>query len=1091
MRFKRIMSMFIAALCVLNLVPAVFTTNELKAAIALNARLDANLTTSESSDTPVINYQSANLPSDTVYLSYAFPTSENKPVILSYLLDPVTKVAFELSFDEINGIYTAYYRLSKYTNGLWEQQPFSPTVYNYLEKGFLPADEYMGYTPESSKNQVIKADTDTDSSNDSDGYYFQFISGAGFGITYSGRQIFFYADALGNIHYGTNGIREGYIYNFDIIDGTNDTVLGEQSVYSGINRDTLDFIPIANGETGAIQAPAYFNTYPLRNDDTYVLDNSAGEIPAEDQVGMVIRFDEPMVLDFDTMGTPSVLSAADVDKDTNSQSDYKIDVTFDMLQNLGRPDSSVRIRVNDILRLTETETIFTDLLGDETSALFDSVEILDDENINDTSTVRFLPDTGSAGDPRRVQVTVNNLLDGMLFSNMSVTSIMYNPVNTVSEEDMALGEPPHFNAVGVSKTAGSPIPFGKAFTFLKYGFFYDGVKFSLQFTPYKGFEGNYDIYIGTESARQVPSDGTGFISVDLGVPLNDEYQVFFAPETLATGGQMDKESMVYSEVVRYDPDGADINLGAARDFRIDEYTLKPVMPTPDDEDDGSEGTLDISMSWQLGMESAIHNMWDAAQDSDLSSDEPLVVKYALNKSLTGTDGEDTAVYGYAYIDITKEPDPVTGLDEYYASFTIVDQSIGYDNFIAESFDPNNPGVPTYGTGKNELLLEAGMYRVNVDVKDIPAQRDAYNLTNVDESRFFYEKIYFLCVETLPAGIDDINKKSNFDSMSLSDVIYGTIPPVKDLQEDKPSTYRDSFKVSWVADMEQLYEYFHNSPFDSAKAEFNFNVFISQNEEEMTDLSRLTPEELSELFSAGEQAGNYFDYAGAPWVEYAIDITGEQLSLLRDDEVVRFGGLNVTEAVLDNHLSDLDNFLSNLTVNGLDENQTYYVYVNFEVTHNDITDEDLDKTRSSILSSLIGITTKGEPKPPDGGDKRPGAPDVMIRDVTTDSATVYWNFTTIPEEDSTDKVYYEIVRTTGEQIPMKFVDSYIAFPDLYDQLIDGMGNDAGIVVLQTPEDNMGSELTVVHGSNVNASDFEIIFTTNGPEIRDKSLTSNEI
>jgi len=1128
MKKTRGFAVFLVALFMFNALPFIKADTELQAA-SENFRMSftQNLRINSDFSIPVMNITSELVPDGVFNLT--FKPEANGEYTLTYLLNDVTRIDFALKHDGFNNEIEARFRLFKWntTTTAWDQDAtFEPLIYFGSDKDYVAVNRYMTDT-------LKRCDVNPEAVPDK--YSFLIKLNGGLSFKFGNHEIYFLYDNNGNFHYTGNGLKEGYIYNFYLIDNkTTDKLVGSAIGYTGIDTSTIDYIPIVSDKDSIITDPDEFSTPSIENKD-YTLDYTGGpEYPAgagpsgvkRADVGMAIRFNEPMVYNYNMPAIGAAVNAASYTPSLASPDPTKmeLDLVIEMYHNLGSPQGQLRVtldnllnlptpRVNPMLPLSPTNP--SDPKGTDAEFAnivpFAKVEVRDSLNaddINGSSYASFLNDgSGQPSAPRRGQIILNKLLPGMIFDSIEINSNLYNKRTGTSGPKTDLG---------VSKRILARNFFGKAFTFLDYRLIYDGIKFTLQFIPYRGYPGVYKVITNNNPSHENNSNGTGFVSVDLTSLLAQNYRVEFAPESMSTGSAAGV--VIYSEKVIYDPGQAPVDLGPGQKLRIEDYQLKPKATYVPPDSFGNTGLLDLEISWQIGLRNAIESMYSKVTPVG----DPLVLKYSLQKSLTGDKG-DTAKFAFVYFEINKIAIPGTSPVQYAYEYNyqIFDTTLDESVFTTPAFDPSIWTSSLINTGSGYLDNEDAMYRAKIKLENIPAERGPNVVNNVEETLFYYEKVYFICTETYPES--EVEKKSNFDSISLSTINQGQVPPVRNLKKIdyiEADKGLEEFKVSWNASAEQLYNYFLKTPYKSEDANFNFNMFISQDEELMKKIAKLSNADLRSYLEGNAISGLsapvthvYKDYSGvtagavsgsagylddaAHGGDYAFEFPiSPYIDNLRDDEVFVLTDMRANRRLIVDSLTSKSDTAWVLEVKGLDKNQTYYIYINLDVSHmreaNDpaTTISSLDNLidrQISALSVLLGITTKTEPTPPDGTDKRPAAPVVEIKDVSLDSATILWKHADIATGG--DQIYYELIKTRTNPIDPKFVDTYTEdIDELYAAIKTAMPN-TDITVLKTPANATGN-LALLFGKG-NVSDYEFVMTDVGIQIKDKDLTSNEI
>ena len=1116
MKKSRGFAMFLVALFVFNAIPFLKINTELQAA-SENFRMsfDQNLRTNQDFSTPAMNVTPGNVPAGVFNLTFK-PEADGKYTI-SYLLNSSTRVDFYLEHNSFLGEIEARFRLFKWNGSVWNQDAtFTPKMYSGAVKDFVLMAPYMLDTSRT---------CDVTTAAGPDSYKFTFKEDCGVGFKFGSHEIYFLYDNTGNLHYTGNGLEEGFIYNFYLLDNAAVPAIltGSARGYTGIDTNTIDFIPIVSDLDDIITDPSKYTIKSLKN-NAYTLNYTAvpstdakypaGAAPAGStrnaNVGMAIRFDEPMVYDYAMPAIGSPVNAAHYARTIASPStlNMELDLVFEMYHNLGSPQGQIRVTLDNMLALPQptapkdptAEFSVTDPITTKPLAKVEIRDSLDATLINGSSYAEFLNGTGSATTPRRGQITLNNLLPGMIFDSIEINSKMYNKRTSSTSPRIDMG---------VSKKTMVRNFFAKAFTFLDYRLLYDGIKFTLQFIPYRNYPGTYKIETNNSVTHENNSNGTGFVSVDLTSLLPQDYRVIFAPESMSTGTTSGVE--IYSEKSRYDPTLASVDLGPGQKLRVENYQLKPKEVYVPPDHFGMTGLLDLEISWQIGLRNAIDSMYVKVAPAHLA------LKYSLQKSLTG-EKDDTAKFAFVYFDIEKEASGAYKYDYY-----IFNTNLPETTFTGTTFDPvtyiaSNPGH-LLNTGTGYLANEDAMFRANIKLENIPAELGPNVITNEEKTLFYYEKIYFLCTETYPES--EVEKKSNFDSISLSTIVQGSVPPVRNLRKIdylEADKGLEEFKAGWNVSAEQLYDYFFKTPYKAEDANFNFNMFISQDEALMNRIAKLNKDDLLKYIGGEAVAGfaapvtdKYVDYSslppGTPGDLDDPDHSGDaaftydasaHIDNLRDDEVLVITDMRASRRLMVQSLTSKTDTSWVLEIKGLDKNQTYYMYVNFDISHMmDPNDPTLDPLTGkpmglidrqiSLLSVLLGATTKTEPSPPDGTDKRPAAPVVEIRDVNLDSAIVHWKHA--DKAIAGEQIYYEVIRTRTNPVNAKFIDTYTEdIAELYAAIKADMPN-TEMVVLKTPATATGN-LELLYGPG-SAALYEFAMTDVGIQIKDKSLTSNEI
>jgi hypothetical protein len=1023
----------------------------------LNSRFDMNLKTISASDSPIINGILTDVPADTVTLDFSLKNMTiGEDLVLNYALDRNTFIKLILNKDNDEYITTRFEML-KYEGATWNPAVFDPLVYSSRASNYVKAELYE--SGDGDAHQLIREPADP--AQPLTGYSFKFKEDQGFSFKLGSMSISFkHTKGTDNFTFTTNQIKKGFVYNFILTDKTGAIFnsSNQAKVYSGISQDTIDFIPLANDTAGgyAVIKNDTNDTITSLKNNNYVLNYSeTGNIfPAGEDVAMAVRFDMPMELPTASfLSTPPTgpITPAIVNNTT-----YDIDFTLLIKHNLKAYDEG-KLYINNILDLTA-------------KAYADAFEIAETTNTTSTpATIKgqFDNPVKTAGGPvstarlleknnTRAEIVLKDLKPGMLF-NIQVKSELKNTVGTEK----------------ITNSAGFYTPLGTAFTFLEYRFVYDGVEFKMQFDPYSGHSGGYRITAKDGITQIQTSSGNIPITAPINRLLKDDFIIEFMPgyagDTFI--------GIIYSEWSSFNAKEAPLELGAAREFTVESHNLKALPSYDPGESYGSRGTLDMTLSWQLAFADAIKN---EINKQTQPQDKKFNVSYNLLKSL---ENNHEKALPFAHVVLEIFPD-LSDNDVYKAKYEI------YDIADIENGAPKAGANPVY-EDTSTLEIKDERFVVAIDLKDIPAERRTGTVENTAGYKFIYKNIYYLGAETLPPTTG-IKKISTFDTMTLSDITDMEIPPLKNLRSVPESLGETSFEMRWSVSGEQLRDYYKSFPFDMDKDNFKYHIFVSHDENAIKKLSGKKYEDILSMV-------NSFDYAApvpAGTSDYTVEFSQSQLNNLRDGKVLHIKDLeennkaDFLEAVEDG----LD-FTKSISFLGTDKNQTYYIYALFEIDHMDIEkdpDEELPP-KYSKLSPLFGITTKGDKAPPDGTDKRPPAPAVSIKDVAIDSMTAYWKHADRPAEGSSEKIYYEVIRTKGKQIDSKYLDSYEAFDDFYKRLSNEMPDTEKVFLITDTEEGLKPP-KIFDGRNYtdsSADKMEVLTTKAEVELRDKSLSSNSI
>ncbi|MCL1996236.1 MAG: hypothetical protein FWG63_08525 [Defluviitaleaceae bacterium] len=411
-------------------------------------------------------------------------------------------------------------------------------------------------------------------------------------------------------------------------------------------------------------------------------------------------------------------------------------------------------------------------------------------------------------------------------------------------------------------------------------------------------------------------------------------------------------------------------------------------------------------------------------------------------------------------------------------YELVDRSTNppHDDGLDDNTDMN--AVLVYPLGPTELLTGPGgvhIAMVHLHVQTIHENADGGTIATlpgigplVPPRAFRFPEIYFLNIGPIymtTAGVEGMPSASNYHSFTLSEFDVMQVPSPQNLRVANETTTsellgddedRISFDLIWDMPSEQIRDfllYSHGlfSPAFTPEAlerllemfDIYMNIYISQDEELMTG----SFVETNDADSASENPPpprmaarhglatvvDYIEYDGVGNTLFFSEIrqgvtplmVGTQYArdvLRQDGSIIAITGVPMPEAQWESILTSplataLTPFTITYTLDGLDANQQYFVFVDLVITQRDL-DTDFTDYAASLLSSLVGVTLPGHRVPPDGVDQEPPAPELWIVEdsITLNAATVAWyrvDGATIPEGFE-ETIEYEIIRIRDNQ-----------------------------------------------------------------------------
>ncbi len=638
-------------------------------------------------------------------------------------------------------------------------------------------------------------------------------------------------------------------------------------------------------------------------------------------------------------------------------------------------------------------------------------------------------------DSGKIELRLEDLQPSTLFTDVN---IRYNVLD--------------YNNSNINSISSTSVPYGTIFTFLKYKFTYRS-GFFLALDQYKNIKGTYSLELDNTKSLEEYSDGKEEVYFNLSSqPAGGCYQIFFNPEN-----SKERDKNIYSEKTIFNHSAKHMQLDTATDFKILDYILKPLDSYPSEDLYGTKGKLYMNLEWSMGNSKDIISMIDSQEGEE----KEINVTYDIKKSLYSKPVGQGKAFARVNIKINKESET-----SYVLNYKVID--LKTEEEIAQ--------------GSYNLTDINGKFYANVAF-EVDAQRALEDKPNENNSiDFYYPRIYFLNVMTN----QNEDMQSKYDSMTLSDLLKQELPAPYDLHSKKEDIKK--FTISWRHASKEILSFMKENDYSKEllndKLNFFTNIYISQNEDKIKEVA-----EENNLDKKLSLVKNYKLNS-----KEEIEITNSQLTELRDSKVLRFEGLDLSKYY--NMLSNGIDFTPEIIISGLDENQKYYIYVALGSEYIPKDKENNNIILESLFSNLIATLTGSTPNIPDDSDKVPASPVLGIKDIGLDTATIFWPYVEIPEENSKVKINYEIIRTRNKQIDNSNLIEREDLKSYYDKLQKTMP-DIDKLFLRTSEierDNKKYSPDIFNGSSFVPADtdkFQIIYKDLDLDLIDNTLISNQI
>ncbi|MCL1986647.1 MAG: hypothetical protein FWG64_01555, partial [Firmicutes bacterium] len=543
-----------------------------------------------------------------------------------------------------------------------------------------------------------------------------------------------------------------------------------------------------------------------------------------------------------------------------------------------------------------------------------------------------------------------------------------------------------------------------------------------------------------------------------------------------------------------------------------------------------EGVAELRTTWDIGTYDLIHNLHERLGDADGN----LVIYYDLSWTLTPVENDElpptTELFARVQVTFTTEAGVAS------VSYVLMDNN---NNPIT----PDANGVSTLDglqmltTGQSPPIVNPVLSSYMADVffrintyHQLHSGAPAPTVSIVPPRGIRFPAVYFMNVQAMiVAGNDDIQvAASEFDSFSISDFDTPRVPPPQNLVISNPVVTtaalgdeedRVSFDLTWEIPGSQLRTYLSQSfgllPYEGENPfDFEMTIYISQDEDFMRDdFSNIRatqgeghhiPRRAASVVADASNAtppiiGESIDTPGANNRILVSNINNDNFNLsiearnaLRNGNVVAITGLRLNTAQWDAVTTGGALYTVSYTIDGLDKNQSYFVYVDFVATQNLEDNEDFPIEEASFLSNLGGILMPDDPEVPDGVDREPPSVDLNVEEgsITRNSVILYWNRIQpmLLPETYTETLEYEIIRTRDNQMSEEHLNNRVPFAQLWNSV---SGAHTEIIGARTSGSALQSWAGSEWGGEPNL--MEILSAANATPIRlwDGSLSANTL
>jgi hypothetical protein len=476
------------------------------------------------------------------------------------------------------------------------------------------------------------------------------------------------------------------------------------------------------------------------------------------------------------------------------------------------------------------------------------------------------------------------------------------------------------------------------------------------------------------------------------------------------------------------------------------------------------GIAELELTWDIGSPALLTHMFNT-----MAVNNVLDIYYEFQWSLNPYD-----VYPDRFMIIRTRltPDPSTTPGGIFVEYFLMEEMP--DGTLRE-INPLN-GI---------RLLEAAPRLINSPLFGFMAQIrieiDTYHLMRHPMGGFDlgppiglnFPSIYFMNVRPIRVmnNTDFQTPSSQYSSFTLSEFEDPEVPPPQNLRvvpdSERPNLPEfvpnavtiAAFDVTWDVPLARMQDYLMRSYGLLRRGgrrfgdfELEMTLYISQNEQLMvqvlgydTNFPEDPEVQRAERHDARlEEAIMVVDGGGA--MGGVLDFAGAERDRLRDGGIVAVRNLRIPASEWARVYGNEDlttppailvwegdtMYGVEFSLEGLDKNQHYYVYVDFVVTQRPTfpiyigfgtpgvqSVHPFSIMETSLISNMVGVTIPTDPVPPDGIDVDPPAPDLRVdaESIGLNTATIYWDrIEPIPVPPGyTESLEYQVIRIRDNQM----------------------------------------------------------------------------
>lgn len=599
------------------------------------------------------------------------------------------------------------------------------------------------------------------------------------------------------------------------------------------------------------------------------------------------------------------------------------------------------------------------------------------------------------------------------------------------------------------------IELGKFYTYSKFSIVsLESGEFYIRIEPFKGYNGYYTVKSGDTSStlsKWSVHEENNLGAEDILIPVNlssenpqtKYFQVEFSL-TPTSDSSISNTKKFTSQILTYKPDKTDVVLGTPTNLQILDSSVlyNPITKTNE---------LIATLKWDMAYSNILEYLLTN------NNNQPVDVIYNLNR---GNSPETASNQNFLKLkaNISKVNNKVTVKIEETGDKKYIDSSKVTESEVV------------VGNSTLKLISPTITFRVPVSSK------------TENKTQFVYPSVNFISIN----GEYTINNQkvtipsSNSVNITIDEVLNLTVPQPQGVSttDIKQNSFNITFSTTnWDNSNSLLYNYktrfLEKIGLTLSTQSVKYSFYISQSKEALDKL--INNKDTQNLIKTYDYNLNSIS-SGFDFSKTSIDNKVSR-DLLREGNIIEIKNVLQT---------DLNSEKQVFSLNGLDNNQAYYLVIKTHVTPYE--KENLVKkdeyTEDSTFSSLVTATTLTSTGEPSESEKSPSAPSSFTKEnVTLTSTNLIWSEV---QNTGSSTLEYQFIRTKESLLGKEFLENNVSYEDVWKNL-----NSSSKFGFRTSGDKLetysGTSFTTAPSSSLEY----VTITGSKRNILDKTLSPNEI